>query len=140
MEPNLNESIAPIINPTISVCLVCHQPLLPQYYFCPNCGARVDGKEAPLDTTYWAKSKIYVLSVIQPTFLFLLYHWWHGIKYYKSTDPKAHRIGQIAWALLIFSTILNIWVWYATIVMIPKLIQSYQTYLNDSINSDFPGL
>jgi hypothetical protein len=137
MEPNLNEPIAPIINPTISVCSVCHQPLLPQYYFCPNCGARVDGKEAPLDTTVSAQVKIYLLSIFQPMILFLLYRWWHGLRYYKSADPKAHRIGQIAWALIIISTIITAWFTYSSYVW---LTQTLQSSITNSVNSDFPGL
>ena len=132
-----------IINPqnmptsiSSEICSVCHQPLLASYYFCPNCGHPVSSKEAPLDTTLSTKVIMYTLSVFQPMFLFIFYRFWHGIKYYKSTDPKAHNIGQAACAILAISTILNIWSYYEIIVTIPKLTQYYQTYLTNSITTD----
>lgn len=135
MEPNLNEQVISSATLDISgVCLVCHQPILPQYYFCPNCGTRVDGKESPLDTTVGAQVKIYLLSIIQPMVLFLFYTKWHGIKYFKSTDPKAHRIGQIAWALMVISIIVTVWLSYASYVWMTQAIQSS---LNSSMTTDF---
>jgi hypothetical protein len=138
MEPNLNETIAPvinpIINPTITKCDFCHQPILSQYYFCPNCGHAVGGKEAPLETTVEAQVKIYALSIILPMVLFILLGKWHGMRYMKSDDPKARRIGQIAWVLMIVSTVVCIWLTYLSYVWIT---QATQTYLNNSITTDF---
>lgn len=61
---------------------------------------------------------------------FILVTKWRGNKYFKSQDPKAKQIGQIAWALLIISTIVTIWLAY---VWTQAAIQSSI----DSINADF---
>jgi len=114
MEPNL--------------CSVCHQPILPQYYFCPNCGAKINS--APLSTTAGTQTWIYAFSIILPMILFIYVTRWPGVKYFKSNDPKTKRIGQVAWALLIISTIVTIWL---GVVLTQKMIQ---TSIN-SINTDF---
>jgi hypothetical protein len=114
-----------------NICPVCHQPILSQYYFCPNCGTKLS--RAPLSTTIGTQAWIYAFSIILPMICFIFVTRWPGIKYYKSEDPKAKRIGQIAWALLILSTIITIVLVY---VWTQKMIQSSI----DSINTDFGGL
>ncbi len=114
MEPNL--------------CQFCHQPILPQYYFCPNCGVKLAA--APLSTTLPTQIGIYAHSIILPMVLFISVSKWQGIKYFKSSDQKTKKIGQIAWALLILSTIVTIWLGYA---LTQKMIQSSV----ESINRDF---
>jgi len=130
MEPNLNEPVA-VINPTINACPICHQPVLPQYYFCPNCGAKINS--APLSIAVGTQLWIYAFSVILPMICFIFVTKWPGMKYYKSKDPKIHQIGQIAWALLIISTIVTIWLAF---VLTQEMIQSSV----NSINTDFSGL
>jgi hypothetical protein len=117
--------------------MTCHQPILPSYYFCPNCGTRVGGKETPLETTLEAQVKMYALSIFQPMILFILYSKWHGIKYLKSDEPKARRIGQIACGLLILSTVATAWLGYQSYVW---MTEALQTSITNSINTDFPGL
>ena len=112
----------------INTCKICHQPILPQYYFCPNCGAKIN--EAPLSVTLGMQAWIYAFSIVLPMILFIFITKWPGVKYYKSPDPKAKLIGQIAWALLILSTILTIWFAY---VWTEQTIQSTV----NSINTDF---
>ncbi len=114
-----------------NICLICHQPILPQYYFCPNCGAKINS--APLSTTVATQVWIYAFSIILPMILFIFVTKWPGVKYFKSLDPKAKRIGQIAWALLIISTIVTIWLGY---VFTQKMIDASL----DSINADFGDL
>ena len=134
MEPNLKEQIVPSPTPFISgVCSVCHQPILAQYYFCPNCGVKVDGKELPLDTTAVAQVKIYLLSIIQPMVLFIFYTKWHGIKYFKSNDPEAHKIGQVACMILTISTIFTIWF---SVLSYNWMIQSIQSSISSSMSAD----
>jgi hypothetical protein len=132
MEPNLNETFAPtinpVINPAINTCPVCHQPVLSQYYFCPNCGAKIN--EAPLSTTAGTQTWIYFFSIILPLICFIFVTKWPGIKYYKSKDKKAHTIGQIAWVIIIISTIATIGLAY---VWTEQMIQSSI----NSINTDF---
>lgn len=114
-----------------NICQICHQPILPQYYFCPNCGAKINS--APLSTTTGTQIWIYIFSIILPMICFIFVTKWPGIKYFKSPDPKAKKIGQIAWALLILSTVVTIYLVY---VGTQQLIQSSI----DSINMDFGGL
>ena len=111
-----------------NICSVCHQPILPSYYFCPNCGTKVN--EAPLSTSIVTQASIYAFSIVLPMILFIFITKWPGIKYYKSNDPKIHRIGQIASALLILSTIVTVWIVY---VWTQNMIQSSV----NSINTDF---
>ena len=127
MEQNLqasNQSVPPFS--FSGICSVCHQPLLPQYYFCPNCGTKIDG--TPLSTSTKTQAWIYFFSLLLPLIAYIFVTKWPGIKYYKSKDPKTHRIGQIAWALIIISTIVTIGLaWYWTEQMIKSQIQSINT-------------
>lgn len=111
-----------------NICSFCHQPILPQYYFCPNCGAKINS--APLSTTVGTQAWIYAFSIILPMILFIFVTRWPGVKYFKSSDRKAKLIGQIAWALLIVSTIITIWLVY---IWTQQMIQSSI----NSINVDF---
>ena len=132
MEMNLKEPNIPLNPNSISgFCPVCHQPILPQYYFCPNCGAKIN--TAPLSTTAGTQAWIYAFSIILPMMCFIFVTRWPGVKYYKSDDPKAKLIGQIAWTLLILSTIVTIWLVYFWTTQI------IQSSIN-SINTDFSGL
>jgi hypothetical protein len=110
-----------------NICSFCHQPILPKYYFCPNCGAKLNS--APLSTTIQAQVLVYAFSIVLPMICFIFAGKWPGIKYYKSQDPKAKRIGQIAWILVILSTIFTIWF---AVVWTQKFINSSV----ESINSD----
>jgi len=111
-----------------NICRICHQPILLTYYFCPNCGAKVN--EVPLSTSIGTQVWIYIQSIILPMVLFIFITKWPGVKYFKSDDPKTKRIGQVAWVLLILSTVFTIWLAY---VWTQATIQSS---LN-SINADF---
>ena len=129
MEQNLEEKIiSPSSNSIPVICPVCHQPVLSQYYFCPNCGAKV--KEAPLSTTIKTQAWVYALSIILPMICFIFVTRWPGVKYLKSNNPKAKQIGIIAWVLIVLSTIFVIWFVYT---WTQKTIQSSI----DSINADF---
>jgi hypothetical protein len=112
----------------IKICPVCHQPLLPTYYFCPNCGTKV--QQAPLSTSVMSQIGLYVFSIILPMICFIYVTKWHGITYLKSQDPKAKQIGVIACILLALSTLLTIYLAY---VLTQQLIQSSV----NSINADF---
>jgi len=133
VELNLNQenmSSYPATHATPSVCPTCHQPVLPQYYFCPNCGAKLN--VAQLSTTAQTQAWIYAFSLVLPMVAFIFVTKWPGLKYYKSNDPKAKQIGQIAWAILIISTIAVIWF---AITWTQKTIQSSI----NSINTDMGG-
>ena len=110
------------------ICSTCHQTLLPQYYFCPNCGAKVN--EAPLSTTLQAQLGVYAFSIILPMICFIFVTKWPGVKYLKSNDQKTKNIGIIACVILGLSTILTIWLAY---VWTQSAIQSSI----NSVNTDF---
>jgi len=111
-----------------NICSVCHQPILLSYYFCPNCGTKVN--EAPLSTSMGTQAWIYAQSIVLPMALFIFISKWPGIKYFKSNDLKTKRIGQVAWALLVVSTVFTIYLAY---VWTQATIQSSI----NSINADF---
>jgi hypothetical protein len=135
MEPIISPTISPVMdaNSTVTasavsaICPVCHQPILPSYYFCPNCGAKLNA--APLSTTSTAQAKLYAHSIILPLLCFFTASRWQGIRYFKSSDPKTKQIGLIACILITLSTILL--VWYAII----WTQQEIQSQVN-SINAD----
>ena len=126
MESNQEKDIA-----NQGICQVCHQPVLPTYYFCPNCGTKLIS--APLPTSIATQIGIYLFSIILPSILFLFITRWPGLKYFKSNDPKARIIGEIACTLLILSTIFT---FYFTYVWTLGAIQS----LTDQLNADLGGL
>jgi hypothetical protein len=132
MEQNLSEqhNVPASDSVTTSACPVCHQPILPQYYFCPNCGAKI--KSTPLSTTLATQVWIYLFSIILPMIAFLFVTRWPGVKYYKSQDPKAKQIGQIAWTLLVLSTLLTIWL---VVVWTQNYIQATVNSLNTDMSS-----
>ena len=121
MEPNLTQNLCP----------TCHQPVLASYYFCPNCGTKLN--IAPLSTTIKTQIWIYGFSIILPLICFIFVTRWPGLKYYRSNDPKAKEIGKIAWILIVVSTFVTAWLAY---VWTQQFIQSQ---LN-SINTDFGTL
>jgi len=135
MEPTiLTSPISPTPTPapvaTLSasgICPVCHQPVLPQYYFCPNCGAKLN--PVPLSTTRTAQAKLYAHSIILPMLAFFTASKWQGIHYFKSSDPKTKQIGLIACILVTLSTVLLVWY---TIVWTQQEIASQV----NSINAD----
>jgi hypothetical protein len=110
-----------------AICSVCHQPILPSYYFCPNCGAKLNA--APLSTSPKAQAKLYAHSIILPMLCFFTASKWRGWQYFKSSDPKTKQIGLIACILITLSTILL--VWYVVI----WTQQEIQSQVN-SINAD----
>lgn len=126
MEQNSNGQNSSLISAS-GICPVCHQPVLSQYYFCPNCGTKLN--LTPLSTTISTQVKIYLFSIILPIICFIFVTKWPGVKYFKSDDPKTKQIGQIACSLLIISTVFTIWfavVW----------TQNYIESTVNSINSD----
>ncbi len=88
------------------ICSVCHQPLLPAYYFCPNCGHEV--KEKPLHLSVWTQIGVYLLSIALPPLGL-----WPGIKYLAKPGRQAKWVGAIAIALTLISTVASIWLIFA---------------------------
>jgi hypothetical protein len=113
------------------VCPTCHQPILPTYYFCPNCGTKLNS--APLSTTPQAQAMLYAFSLILPVICFLMIGKWQGWKYYRSTDPKTKSIGTTAIVLMVLSTIVTVWL---ASIWVNGAIQSSLA----SVNSDMSGI
>jgi surface polysaccharide O-acyltransferase-like enzyme len=124
MESNQEKDIA-----NSGVCQVCHQPILPTYYFCPNCGVKLNS--APLSTSVATQIGIYLFSIILPSILFLFITRWPGLKYFKSNDKKTKLIGEVALTLLILSTIFT---FYFTYIWTQSAMQELNNALNTSLN------
>jgi hypothetical protein len=91
-------------------CRVCHQPILPTYYFCPNCGTKLI--TAPLSVSFSTQLGIYLFSIILPALCFLFISKWPGLKYIRSNNQKAKWVGVVALILLLISTIVLGWLAY----------------------------
>ena len=83
-------------------CPVCHQRILPEYYFCPNCGNNL--REKAKEITIATQVGLYMLAIFLPPLGL-----WPGIKYLNKEDIKAKKIGGITTALTLFSTVVTIW-------------------------------
>ncbi len=129
-EQNSAVSAAPADRPVPPACPSCHQPVLPTYYFCPNCGANL--RPAPLKTDTISQIELYLFSIVLPMIAFLAVGKWQGLKYLKSKDPKEKQIGMIAWALMIISTIIVIWY---TVVWTQNYIQETVNSINVDLGS-----
>ena len=117
----------------LTLCPQCHQPVLPSYYFCPNCGKKVN--EPALSTSLLAQASLYGFSIVLPLICYLAIGYWRGIKYMQSADPKAKQIGIIALVLLLLSSGITFWL---GIVWIQNAIESAMTAvgsINGSMNS-----
>ena len=85
-----------------SVCPTCHQGILPGWYFCPNCGAKLNAP--PLSVSALTQTGIYAFSIILPMICYLLITKWPGITYARSKDQKVRQVGVIACILLALSS------------------------------------
>ncbi|MCL4405185.1 MAG: zinc ribbon domain-containing protein [Patescibacteria group bacterium] len=113
----------------VATCPKCHQSVLPQYYFCPNCGQAL--REPPLPTSALAQIKLYAFTLIlMPLTCYLIYRRWLGVKYLRSQDPKARQIGIVSMILLIVSVALVIWLIWAAIIWAEQYVQAQENSLN----------
>jgi len=108
------------------ICPRCHLPTRPEYYYCPNCGAKLT--EPPLGTGLVDQLLLYAFSIILPWIAYLAITKWQGIKYLRAPDSRAKQIGLIALVLLIVSSVIALW-------LTTMWIQGYiQSSLNDVNN------
>ncbi len=119
--PVASAPTAPILVSTTAtaVCPQCHLPVLPEYYFCPNCGTNL--RLPPLRTTIGAQVMIYLFSAALPWIAYLAITKWPGPRYMRSEDPRARAIGWVALGILVISSIVAIWL---TTVWINQQISS----------------
>jgi predicted amidophosphoribosyltransferase len=108
--------------PVPLLCPVCHQPVTPEEYFCPNCGKSL--KEKPPSTRWWTQLGLYALSVCLPPLGL-----WPAWKYLRSADQSARRVGWIAVALTAVSLVASIF-----------LFQIIMNQLTQSLNASLGGL
>ncbi len=100
-------------------CSICHREILPEYYFCPNCGNNL--REKPAEITMVMQIGWYALAIFLPPFGL-----WPGIKYLIKKDVQARRMGLMMIILTLVSTIFMIW-------SIFKLLGSYLEILNGAL-------
>lgn len=91
------------MEPVSAVCKNCNLPVLPEFYFCPNCGKQL--REKSLTVSVLTQIGVYLLSFFLPPFGL-----YPGIKYLKQSDPKTKLIGWIAVALTLISIGLSIFI------------------------------
>lgn len=130
MEPTTDENETCKTSDEIKVetnplCQTCHLILLPEYYFCPNCGTQA--REEQLSVSTWSQTKLYALSAALPLVCFLLIGKWKGIKYLTSKDDNTRTVGFIASAILVISTIFTIWY---TVIAVQKIIETTTQGMN----------
>ena len=83
------------------LCPACHAPVADNYYFCPNCGKKLN--EPPISTS--KQIGIYALSILLPPLGL-----WPGIKYIMHGDGKTKKVGWIAVILTVIATIVTVWI------------------------------
>ncbi len=120
--------------PPMQVCPQCHlsQPL--EFYFCPNCGAKLRAPSLSVSTT--SQILLYLFSAVLPWIAYLAITKWEGIKYIRSSDPQARMIGYFALGILAVSSLIMFWL---TAMWVS---QSISSAMNDvgNVNSFGSGL
>lgn len=110
-------------------CPKCHLPVLPVFYFCPNCGRNLRPK--PLSISPTKQIGIYFLSIVLPPLGL-----WPGVKYLLQKDAKAKIVGLIAIILTIVSTIITINLAIAMANSIKEqLVGQFNNQLNSQLDS-----
>jgi len=92
---------------TATICPQCHFPTKPEYYYCPNCGAKLT--EPPLGTGVLDQILLYAFSLVLPWIAYLAITKWQGIKYLRASDSRAKQMGAIALGLLVISSAVMFW-------------------------------
>jgi hypothetical protein len=102
-------------------CLGCKQPIVPQDYFCPNCGKKI--KDKPQSTTVLRQIIVYLISFLLPPLGL-----WPAIKYLKQKDGKSRMIGFVAIILTVISSAISIWLYLG-------IIKTVNEQLNQQLNN-----
>jgi hypothetical protein len=105
-----------------ATCPFCHFQLLQSYYFCPNCGKKIN--EPPVSN---AKALgVCLISILLPPLGL-----WPGVKYLFAKEQKTRIVGAIAIALTILSTVITIWL---SIGLLNNINQSVNSQMNQYQN------
>lgn len=83
-------------------CPFCNTQIDPAAFFCPNCGKKV--REKPISTGLGSQILLYLLSLFLPPLNLIL-----TIRYLKSPDSKAKKIGFASLGLMTVGIILAVW-------------------------------
>ncbi len=83
-------------------CPFCSFSITGEEVYCPNCGKQL--KVKPLATGIWSQAGLYLASIFLPP----LNLFW-TLRYLRSLDPTAKRIGLISLAMMIIAVGLGIW-------------------------------
>jgi len=130
--PNITpEQAAALIGGKPMICPRCHFPVKPEYYFCPNCGAKLT--EPPLGVGVVDQLLLYAFSIILPWIAYLAITKWQGIKYLRAPGSQAKQMGLIALILLVVSSIAMFWI-------TTMWVQGYVQSSLNAANTDFGGL
>ena len=105
------------------LCPRCHQPILPEWYFCANCGKSL--REKPPSTTWITQTGLYLLSIFLPPLGL-----WPGMKYIRSSYAPARRVGIIIIILTVISLVVGFVI----------LEQWLSNAVQQATNSDLIGL
>ncbi len=89
------------------ICPQCHLPVQPEFYFCPNCGAKL--RVPPIATDVQAQVLLYLFSAVLPWIAYLAITKWEGVKYIRASDRQARTIGWIALGILVASSVVAFW-------------------------------
>jgi len=84
-------------------CRYCGAHILPEDYFCPNCGKELRVK--PVSMGIWKQIGIYLLSFLLPPLGL-----WPGIKYLRQPDKKVKTVGIVSILLTVISIALTFWI------------------------------
>jgi hypothetical protein len=89
---SVEESIA--VSGNMVECPFCKNKIEAKVFFCPICGKKV--REKPVSTKFWPVLWLFFLTILLPPLNIGL-----TIKYMKSADAKAKRIGLISLIVMI---------------------------------------
>jgi hypothetical protein len=86
----------------VEVCPICHQPVLAEYFFCPNCGHNLKEKQIPISII--VQVGLYALAIFLPPLGL-----WPGIKYMMKNTKQAKWVGGVTIVLTILSSFFTIY-------------------------------
>ncbi len=108
-----------------AACSKCHLPVLPIFYFCPNCANTLRPK--PLSTSIEKQIGIYLFSAFLPPLGLV-----PGIKYILQKSRKAKIVGIVAVLLTTLSVALTIGL---TLRLVGQVREQLDSVLNLQINN-----
>jgi hypothetical protein len=111
----VDESILAVSN--LIACPFCNNQIEAKAFFCPICGKKV--REKPVSMGFWSIFLLFILCIFLPPLNIGL-----TIKYMKSADPKAKKIGIASLVVML-------------VVLVAAGISTYYLtkYISDQVNT-----